>query len=200
MIVLGPASPLSVLCLVIQFISFAFVVASHRSTSPITSHGITPWVLLWASCSYQAFFTSGHSNTFSSLQNAAGFVGFDEFNFYTAGALLGLNTFGCFAFAILALPWLDMQLCQPRHGKANSFLAFPLYFALNALVSTLFVALQRRHLMVWAIFAPKFIFDGVVLLVTELLLLILLAPFQSANSGLESHLSYREKDELSLLQ
>lgn len=179
MIVLGPTSPLSMLCLVVQFKSFAFVVTSHRSTCPTAFQDVTPWVVLWASCSYQAFFTSGHANTFSSLQNAAGFVGFDTFNFFTAGALLGLNTFGCFAFAVLALPWLNLNRYQSRPGCAEMLLTFSTYFTLNTLVSTLFVALQRRHLMVWAIFAPKFIFDGVVLLTTELMLLVLLAPFQS---------------------
>ncbi|EGZ16906.1 hypothetical protein PHYSODRAFT_498987 [Phytophthora sojae] len=177
MLVLGPTSPLSVLCLVTQCLSFAFIVTCRRSGAVAVSGSITPWILLWASCSYQAFFTTGHANTFTSLQNAAGFVGFDVFNFYAAGALLGLNTFGCFALAVLALPWLALSRQQCRLGQERLALAFSAYFSLNALVSTLFVALQRRHLMVWAIFAPKFIFDGVVLLVTESLLLLLFAPF-----------------------
>ncbi|KAG7389555.1 hypothetical protein PHYPSEUDO_010200 [Phytophthora pseudosyringae] len=177
MLVLGPTSPLTVLCVVVQCLSFASVVACCRSPAPTTFGDNTPWVLLWASFSYQAFFTTGHTNTFTSLQNAAGFVGFDTFNFYAAGALLGLNTFGCFAVAVLALPWLTLKQNQAQSGGTNLLLAFSAYFSLNALVSTLFVALQRRHLMVWAIFAPKFIYDGVVLLVAEFLLLLLLAPF-----------------------
>ncbi|KAF4132014.1 Type I phosphodiesterase / nucleotide pyrophosphatase [Phytophthora infestans] len=175
MLVLGPTAPLSVLCLVIQSLSFSFIVECCRPASG----DVTPWVLLWASCSYQAFFTTGHANTFTSLQNAAGFVGFDTFNFYIAGALLGLNTFGCLALSVLALSWLNLKQHQPQ---PKMLLAFSAYFSLNALVSTLFVALQRRHLMVWAIFAPKFIFDGVVLLVTEFLLLLLLAPFSPSRS------------------
>ncbi|GMF53152.1 unnamed protein product [Phytophthora fragariaefolia] len=180
MLVLGPTSPLSVLCLVVQCLSFAFVVTCHRSNAPAVFGGTTPWILLWASCSYQAFFTTGHANTFSSLQNAAGFVGFDIFNFYAAGALLGLNTFGCFALGVLALPWLVLRSRQSEFFWTTRVpLTFSAYFSLNALVSTLFVALQRRHLMVWAIFAPKFIFDGVVLLVTEALLLLLFVPLSS---------------------
>ncbi|KAG3254118.1 hypothetical protein PI124_g1356 [Phytophthora idaei] len=189
MLVLGPTSPLSVLCLVVQYLSFSFVVTCRRSASPTLFGDATPWVLLWASCSYQAFFTTGHANTFTSLQNAAGFVGFDTFNFYTAGALLGLNTFGCFALAVLALPWLNLKQQQPQSTGTSLLLAFSAYFSLNTLVSTLFVALQRRHLMVWAIFAPKFIFDGVVLLFTEFLLLLLLAPFSNHRSheSIKSH-------------
>ncbi|KAL3656869.1 hypothetical protein V7S43_018210 [Phytophthora oleae] len=188
MLVLGPTSPLSVLCLVVQCLSFAFVVTCRRSISPATFGSITPWVLLWASFSYQAFFTTGHANTFTSLQNAAGFVGFDTFNFYVAGALLGLNTFGCLALAVLALPWLYLtQHQQESGGESQILLAFSAYFSLNALVSTLFVALQRRHLMVWAIFAPKFIYDGVVLLITEVLLLLLLASFCHNQDSAKKH-------------
>uniref|UniRef100_M4BN20 Uncharacterized protein n=1 Tax=Hyaloperonospora arabidopsidis (strain Emoy2) TaxID=559515 RepID=M4BN20_HYAAE len=172
-LVLGPTSPLSVLCLVVQYLGLSFIASCHRSVFPALDT-TTPWVLIWASCSYQAFFTTGHANTFTSLQNAAGFVGFDNFSFYGAGALLGLNTFGCFAIAILALPWLALNRLSDGRTMA---LAFSAYFVLNALISTLFVALQRRHLMVWAIFAPKFIFDGVSLLVVEFLLILLYTPF-----------------------
>ncbi|RLN71970.1 hypothetical protein BBJ28_00013715 [Nothophytophthora sp. Chile5] len=195
MLVLGPTSPLSVLCILLQYMSFACVVACCHTkagsavlaptmdpVAPQWQHDgatadVTSWVLLWASVSYQAFFTTGHANTFTSLQNAAGFVGFDSFHFYAAGALLGLNSFGCYALAVLALPWLQLALERSRSRSTQTPLAFLGYFALNALVSTLFVALQRRHLMVWAIFAPKFIFDAVALLVAEFLLLLLLSPF-----------------------
>lgn len=174
---LGPTSPISLLCLVVQSASFAGVSFSvHQSIAPIS------WCLLWSSVCYHSFFFTGHQNTFTSLQNAAAFVGFDDFHFYFAGALLSLNTFGNYALASLsALPLLtvapfesssDLQI---HHNPLwwRSVLVVIAYFALNAVVSTIFVALQRRHLMVWAIFAPKFIFDALTLLVLELLLLLL---------------------------
>ena len=39
---------------------------------------------------------------------------------------------------------------------------------LTARVATCSVALQRRHLMVWALFAPKFVFELCFLLVADL--------------------------------
>ncbi|KAJ8576278.1 hypothetical protein ON010_g2934 [Phytophthora cinnamomi] len=72
MLVLGPTSPLSVLCLMVQCLSFVFILTCRRADSSASFEDITPWILLWASCSYQAFFTTGHANTFTSLQNAAG--------------------------------------------------------------------------------------------------------------------------------
>lgn len=38
---------------------------------------------------------------------------------------------------------------------------------LNAAVATASAAIQRRHLMVWALFAPKFLFDACILLVCD---------------------------------
>jgi phosphatidylinositol glycan class O len=37
------------------------------------------------------------------------------------------------------------------------------------------VALQRRHLMVWAIFAPKFLFDAVAGVIVELAVVLVVA-------------------------
>lgn len=38
---------------------------------------------------------------------------------------------------------------------------------LNAAVATASAAIQRRHLMVWALFAPKLLFDACILLVCD---------------------------------
>jgi hypothetical protein len=110
---------------------------------------------------------------------------------------LGFNTFGSYLVWLLFLP-LGLVSRQPlqqekksqsqqHHASKNddasscvlmlsrwwrAAFSIVLYFTLNTLVSTCFVALQRRHLMVWAIFAPKFLFDAVALLVLELFLVL----------------------------
>ncbi|TMW63072.1 hypothetical protein Poli38472_005690 [Pythium oligandrum] len=170
-LVLGPTSPLTTLCVLAQSFSLADAAFACFSTRDVP----ISWVFLCCSLSYHAFFVTGHQNTFTSLQNAAGFVGFDEFNFYWAGALLGFNTFGSYVLGLMALPmlWWRPSSSTKSLGFHTTWwrAAFAVigYFGLNALVSTIFVALQRRHLMVWAIFAPKFIFDGATLLVVEVL-------------------------------
>ena len=55
----------------------------------------------------------------------------------------------------LQLQW-DLDVCM---------MAVLLLQGLDILCSAVCVALQRRHLMVWAIFAPKFVMDGAVHLV-----------------------------------
>ena len=53
---------------------------------------------------------------------------------------------------------------------ARVSLGYGLMQNVGLLVSTAFVALERRHLMVWAIFAPKFAFEACGMVVGEALL------------------------------
>lgn len=71
------------------------------------------------------FFCTGHTSQFAGLQYTAGFVGFDEFDYARAGALLAANTFGpqvlttflvrnpalCCSLSFLLRP------CQKSHGR-----------------------------------------------------------------------------------
>lgn len=132
-------------------------------------------------CSHY-FFQTGHDNTFTSLQNAAAFVGFDSFSFYISGLLLGLNTFGVYLLGLCGFVGhvsFHPKKHREKHSlhlkaeRASSIFTVVGYFGLNAVLSTVFVAIQRRHLFVWAIFAPKFIFDGVILLFVNAVVVML---------------------------
>ena len=50
---------------------------------------------------------------------------------------------------------------------AQAALAFGLLRAITAGTALLSAAIQRRHLMVWALFAPKFVFEAAFLLVSD---------------------------------
>ena len=104
--------------------------------------------------SLHLFFRTSHSQSFSSLQIAASFIGFDTFYFIPAGLLLALNTFS----HLLTLAFLSSQ----RDGGAPGLL---LVFCLRAVCTLCNAVVNRRHLMVWEIFAPKFVFDALSLVV-----------------------------------
>ena len=77
----------------------------------------------------------------------------------TALGLLGSGTAGAAATqssSAAALPPFRVVLSS-----------FSYVFALRTVCSVLNVSIQRRHLMVWAIFAPKFIFDAISCAVVE---------------------------------
>ena len=95
-------------------------------------------------------------------------------------ALLVLyNTFGTQLMMLLSLP----LLLGPRRpgsaaagGPAPTRLLLLLYMtwqAVGTACATACAAVHRRHLMVWAIFAPKFCFETVVLLISCVALLLL---------------------------
>ena len=117
-----------------------------------------------------------------------GFIGADRFHFVYAGCMLALNTFGgevCMMVTVLAVVRglglgqglglrrdvpietskrkIDIDLtgppvCSDWTGRA---LAHWCAYRLWLLAATAgCCCLHRRHLMVWAVFAPKFAFEG----------------------------------------
>ncbi|GBG24978.1 GPI ethanolamine phosphate transferase 2 [Hondaea fermentalgiana] len=108
--------------------------------------------LLWSMASMSYFFATGHESFFNKLHYASPFVGFDEYEYFRGGLMMGSNTFG-------------------------------VYMACRSIVMTAFVAAERRHLMVWAIFAPKYVFDGVTLLVVDVVTLLLTAKLVFSKDG-----------------
>jgi phosphatidylinositol glycan class O len=117
-----------------------------------------------------AFTATGHAPRFSSLAYGAGFVGLDSFIPAPAGALLALNTYGPGMLLVLAPlvaalpPALGAVASDGVARRAALLLHVPP--ALVAVATCAFVAFARRHLLVWAVFAPKFVFDGVSLAFT----------------------------------
>jgi len=52
-------------------------------------------------------------------------------------------------------------------SSTSPLLTFAFLFCLRAALTAVNVSLQRRHLMVWAIFAPKYVFDAVAMVVVQ---------------------------------
>ena len=134
----------------------------------------------WTVMTSQLFFAGGHRCAFDGLHFACAFTGFTEFNFLVMGALLAVNTWSGNIVACASLPAAAAELVpatsaagfQPAFQAtlARASLGYSLMQNVGLLVSTAFVALERRHLMVWAIFAPKFAFEACGMVVGEALL------------------------------
>lgn len=72
-----------------------------------------------------------------------------EFNFVFGGVSLFLNTFGWELFGLLLVPELKW---------------YSAYQVLETAISCISVSVMRRHLMVWAVFAPRFLFAAIFLI------------------------------------
>lgn len=126
----------------------------------------------WGLMALQMFFCSGHFCEFSGLQYASAFIGFDDMVWYTSGSLLLVNTCGFLFLGPLSLPVLIAACAAGSGGAAlgpqvecGLWVANSMRFA--ALVASLLsAAVQQQHILLWAIFAPKLVFELWFMLVT----------------------------------
>lgn len=163
-------------------------------------------VVLWHLLSSYYFYCTGHQATIPSIRFEAAFVGLpgDMENLVLPGLLILLNTFAAPVLFAVALPllqfwpqipnrllgtgnkngqqsgkgefdWID----NPELLRTRMFRLILMYQTLHGfklLATCCSAALHRRHLMVWKIFAPRFVFEGVsFLLVTVVLVTSFLA-------------------------
>jgi len=137
---------------------------------------VVPIILL----GFIAFFATGHQAVLTSIQWKAAFVGFPTVVRPFSPALVILNTWGPFALSAFALPLLALWNISPRPQGSIPLLAHTLqvalagiiYHTITTLASAIFAAHLRRHLMVWKVFAPRFMLAGVTLLIFDLSIII----------------------------
>ena len=122
-------------------------------------------LLWWRACAL-FFFATGHACVFTALQYGSAFVGFDTFEYIRCGAALAANTWSHALIGAAALPALTVALEAAPEAPlwaerlAVAALGLTLQPMLNMAVTLCFTLAQRRHLMVWALFAPKLMFDA----------------------------------------
>uniref|UniRef100_A0A2N9F9R6 Cation/H+ exchanger domain-containing protein n=1 Tax=Fagus sylvatica TaxID=28930 RepID=A0A2N9F9R6_FAGSY len=106
---------------------------------------VTQWNLL-AVC---LFFCTGHWCAFDGLRYGAAFIGFDEFVLIRQAILLTIDTFGfSHILPIFGLPFLVTRQHLSSHKR--------------------FILVRLSQ--VWGLFAPKFVFDVVGLILTDVLI------------------------------
>lgn len=124
---------------------------------------------------YQHFFSTGHQATIPSIQWETGFMTTETIVFPFTHVNIILNTFGSFIIVGLAVPLITLWRIKPS-GKSITVLSQIItnittlltYQTLTSLSSFIFAAHFRRHLMVWKIFAPRFMLSGLLLIVFNL--------------------------------
>ncbi|KAG8971844.1 mannose-ethanolamine phosphotransferase gpi13 [Tulasnella sp. 427] len=136
------------------------------------------------------FYGTGHQATMPSIQWKSAFIGFPTLTYPFAPLLVGLNTFGPIAVAALAAPLFALWNVDPPKPNAapdgsgasdhavvlsktiKLTLGTTLYHSTLTLGTAVGAAALRRHLMVWKVFAPRFMLGGAALLVVDLALVL----------------------------
>jgi phosphatidylinositol glycan class O len=141
LILSGPQSPILAVLALIQVTSAAKVLKNDEI-----------FATFLALSAGQYFYASGHRCNIQSLRISSAFIGFDEYIFWINGVLLSLNTLSGYFL---------MLVCRTERQVKY----FMIHFLVAACCTLLNTFVNGRHLMVWSVFAPKFIFDGIVFVV-----------------------------------
>ncbi|CAO1622936.1 unnamed protein product [Sympodiomycopsis kandeliae] len=161
---------------------------SRLSLQPSTLLTRTPQLLEVSTLyllSHQLFFLTGHQATFASIQWRSAFIGFSALTYPWAPTLVILNTFGPFLLLIpISLPLLLSWNLPPTTRGPNSramktfqsLLLASLYlillFSITALSSAIFATHFRRHLMLFKIWAPRYMLAAVALIGVDAVVLV----------------------------
>jgi GPI ethanolamine phosphate transferase 3 subunit O len=137
-------------------------IGSSSSAAPIAFSEIVPLALL----GLHTFYATGHQSTISSIQWKTAFVVTPTLTYPFSPALVILNTFGPQLLFALATPlvalWNVSPLPHPAAsmkaaaGSLRAAVGVVAYFCVLLLGTALSSAWLRRHLMVWKVFAPRF--------------------------------------------
>ncbi|XP_049963220.1 GPI ethanolamine phosphate transferase 2 isoform X1 [Schistocerca serialis cubense] len=112
------------------------------------------------------YFYQGNSNSLASIDVAAGYIGQEEYNIASVGALLIAHTYCAPILSYLLLirnickhsvqhdkEWLDDQLHRLFWFVAS-------HRSLLLTVYSILLTFQRHHLFVWTVFAPKLLYEA----------------------------------------
>jgi len=119
----------------------------------------------------QYFFATGHHWQLSALQFESAFIGFEKFNWLAGFVLMMLNTFSSPLLIILSIPlFIGVNHSRSASYYIDALFRYKVFSVWHILLNVIFVYLQRRHLMVWRVFAPKFLIESVLLISIDILL------------------------------
>lgn len=168
------------------FLAYLELVDTVRDVTPAERPGIyraptlaqvTPVALL----ALQVFYATGHQATLNSLQWKSAFILSAERSLWSP-VTVTLNTIGPVFIVALATPLLALWAVEPFNptssvqtqqryvvrGALRSSLLISNYFTVILLASAACAMVLRRHLMVWKVFAPRFMLAALCTIAVDL--------------------------------
>ncbi|WWC87742.1 uncharacterized protein L201_002634 [Kwoniella dendrophila CBS 6074] len=133
---------------------------------------------------FLGFFSTGHQAVLSSIQWKSAFIGFETVTYPISPLLVIINTWGLFFLSGLSIPLLSLWNISPKPTgqkvpilthTLQLIIGFLIYHTIITFSSSITSAYLRRHLMVWKVFAPRFMLSGITLLIVDLACLIALS-------------------------
>lgn len=154
-----PMAGLSLCCLIFQILAIIELYDIHGNSLYFSALGPITLGLLGSF----HFFTTGHQATLSSVQWDVAYIPSPNIMFPVTHLALIFNTLGPQILTSLATPLLVLWKIPPSKTPLSllglvlrACLTFVLYQSVITLSAMFFAMALRRHLMVWKIFAPRF--------------------------------------------
>ncbi|KAI3405237.2 GPI13 [Candida oxycetoniae] len=165
MLTTKPLGALSISFLIIQILSLLEIF----DTLSIRKNLISP--IIFGLLGYHHFFSTGHQATLPSIQWELGFMTTETIVFPFTHLNIVLNTFGPFFIIALSVPLITLWKVVPSTKPITvlshiitNIATLITYFLFTGLSSSIFAAHFRRHLMVWKIFAPRFMLSAMLII------------------------------------
>lgn len=166
LLVTKPLGALSICVLIVQLLSllelFDLLDLRRNLVAPV----------VFGLLGYQHFFTTGHQATIPSIQWEVGFMTTQTIFFPFTHLNIALNTFGSFFIVCLSVPLITLWRLPPSSKPitvlsqiVTNVTTLLTYQTLTSIMSFIFAAHFRRHLMVWKIFAPRFMLSALLIVV-----------------------------------
>lgn len=173
LLVTKPLGSFSICMLVVQLLSllelFHFLDIRRNLVAPV----------VFGLLGYQHYFSTGHQATIPSIQWEVGFMTTQTIFFPFTHINISLNTFGSFMIVCLSVPLITLWRLPPTAKPITVLLQIVTnvttlltYQTITSIMSFIFAAHLRRHLMVWKIFAPRFMFSALLLIVFNVALTV----------------------------
>ncbi|XP_057323888.1 GPI ethanolamine phosphate transferase 2 isoform X2 [Microplitis mediator] len=116
------------------------------------------------------YFYQGNSNSLATIDVAVSCVGLQTYIFYIAGLFVCINTFSSTVLAYLMLIYYQSSTSEEITDNNNITICQKLFlinrqYALlklfSLIVYTIIISIERYHLFVWSVFAPKLLYEAV---------------------------------------
>lgn len=135
---------------------------------------------------YLHFFTTGHQATLQAIQWETGFMFTETITFPFTHLAIILNTLGSFILVAIAIPLLTLWKIPPTNKPvalsskiAENAMTMLIYQTCLTLVTLIMTNNFRRHLMVWKIFAPRYMLNAIILFLLNVILTFISVGYSS---------------------
>lgn len=143
-------------------------------------------VVIMCLLGYLHFFTTGHQATLQSIQWEIGFMFTESIVFPITHLGIVFNTLGSFILVCVAAPLLTLWKIPPTNKPialsskvVENAMTMLIYQTSLTLVTLIMTNNFRRHLMVWKIFAPRFMLNAFILFLMNVVLTFVSVGYSS---------------------